>query len=214
MKYIETKDNVTKTYEIDFDEERLKKLMALLDEFCYIRKVGVRSVEAKFEDEAAKKIKGMVNHANLPVNEAYKIDRLVEGPFWYHGLPLDAYYHAIYKDSVDLVKELDFILEHKDDEELNDRCLKALEKINNYELSDEFLSFDVRVEKANIKLEESLAKKDMGLFDAMNNYASAVAEAKLNPNYDFNRLYELYQEVLKCIHYNLVEEVIRYNKTR
>ena len=214
MKYIETKDNVTKTYEIDFDEKRLKELMALLDEFCYIRKVGVRSVEAKYEDEAAKKIKGMVNHANLQVNEAYKIDRLVEGPFWYHGLPLDAYYHAIYKDSVDLVKELDFILENKDNEELNDRCLKALEKINNYELSDEFLSFDVRVEKANIKLEESLAKKDMGLFDAMNNYASAVAEAKLNPNYDFNRLYELYQEVLKCIHYNLVEEVIRYNKTR
>ena len=214
MKYIKTEDNVTKTYEIDFDEERLQKLMALLDEFCYIRKVGVRSVEAKYEDEAAKKIKGMVNHANLQVNEAYKIDRLVEGPFWYHGLPLDAYYHAIYKDSVDLVKELDFILENKDNEELNDRCLKALEKINNYELSDEFLSFDVRVEKANIKLEESLAKKDMGLFDAMNNYASAVAEAKLNPNYDFNRLYELYQEVLKCIHYNLVEEVIRYNKTR
>ena len=214
MKYIKTEDNVTKTYEIDFDEERLQELMALLDEFCYIRKVGVRSVEAKYEDEAAKKIKGMVNHANLQVNEAYKIDRLVEGPFWYHGLPLDAYYHAIYKDSVDLVKELDFILENKDNEELNDRCLKALEKINNYELSDEFLSFDVRVEKANIKLEESLAKKDMGLFDAMNNYASAVAEAKLNPNYDFNRLYELYQEVLKCIHYNLVEEVIRYNKTR
>ena len=214
MKYIKTEDNVTKTYEIDFDEERLQKLMALLDEFCYIRKVGVRSVEAKYEDEAAKKIKGMVNHANLQVNEAYKIDRLVEGPFWYHGLPLDAYYHAIYKDSVDLVKELDFILENKDNEELNDRCLKALEKINNYELSDEFLSFDVRVEKANIKLEENLAKKDMGLFDAMNNYASAVAEAKLNPNYDFNRLYELYQEVLKCIHYNLVEEVIRYNKTR
>ena len=214
MKYIETKDNVTKTYEIDFDEKRLKELMALLDEFCYIRKVGVRSVEAKYEDEAAKKIKGMVNHANLQVNEAYKIDRLVEGPFWYHGLPLDAYYHAIYKDSVDLVKELDYILENKDNEELNDRCLKALEKINNYELSDEFLSFDVRVEKANIKLEESLAKKDMGLFDAMNNFASAVAEAKLNPNYDFNRLYELYQEVLKCIHYNLVEEVIRYNKTR
>ena len=214
MKYIKTEDNVTKTYEIDFDEERLKELMALLDEFCYIRKVGVRSVEAKYEDEAAKKIKGMVNHANLQVNEAYKIDRLVEGPFWYHGLPLDAYYHAIYKDSVDLVKELDYILENKDNEELNDRCLKALDKINNYELSDEFLSFDVRVEKANIKLTESLAKKDMGLFDAMNNYASAVAEAKLNPNYDFNRLYELYQEVLKCIHYNLVEEVIRYNKTR
>ena len=214
MKYIKTEGNVTKTYEVIFDEEKLKELMASLDRNCYIRKVGVRSVEAKYEDEAAKKIKGMVNHANLQVNEAYKIDRLVEGPFWYHGLPLDAYYHAIYKDSVDLVKELDYILENKDNEELNDRCLKALEKINNYELSDDFLSFDVRVEKANIKLTESLAKKDMGLFDAMNNYASAVAEDKLNPNYDFNRLYELYQEVLKCIHYNLVEEVIRYNKTR
>ncbi len=214
MKYIKTEGNVTKTYEVIFDEEKLKELMASLDRNCYIRKVGVRTVEAKFEDEAAKKIKGMVNHANLPVNEAYKIDRLVEGPFWYHGLPLDAYYHAIYKDSVDLVKELDFILEHKDDEELNDRCLKALEKINNYELSDDFLSFDVRVEKANIKLTESLAKNDMSVVDAISNYASAVATARLNQNYDFYRLYELYQEVLTCIKYDLIEEVIKYNKTR
>ena len=39
MKYIKTEDNVTKTYEIDFDEEKLQELMVLLDEFCYIRKV-------------------------------------------------------------------------------------------------------------------------------------------------------------------------------
>lgn len=214
MKYIKTEDNVTKTYEVIFDEEKLQKLMALLDEFCYIRKVGIRKVEAHFKSEAEEKIKGMVNHANIPVNESYKIGELVQGPYWYHGLPLDAYYHAIYKDSTDLVKQLDYILANKDDDYLNDSCLNALDKINNYELSDEFLSFDVRVEKANIKLTESLEKKDMGLIDAMNDFASAVATARLNQNYDFNRLYELYQEVLKCIHYNLVEEVIKYNKTR
>ena len=82
----------------------------------------------------------------------------------------------------------------------NNPSSKVSAYLDNYNvLSDEFLSFDVRVEKANIKLEESLAKKDMGLFDAMNNYASAVAEAKLNPNYDFNRLSTGFFVVLRRI---------------
>ena len=212
MKYIKTEDNVTKTYEVLIDEERLKALMVLLDRDCYIRKVGNRSVKAHFRDEAEEKIKGMVNYANLPVNESYKLGELIRGPFWYHGLPLDANYQAIYKDSVELVKKLDFLLKEKDDEDYEEFVPSILDEINNYGTSDEFLSFDVRVEKADIKVSECLANNDIGLIDAIKEYSMAVATMKLNPNYDFDKLYALYQEVLKCFKYNLVEEKIKYTR--
>ena len=37
-------------------------------------------------------------------------------------------------------------------------------------------------------------------------------EAKLNPNYNYHRLAELYIEVLKCFKFNLVEENIKYTR--
>ena len=212
MKYIKQEDNVTKTFEVEFDMERIKELIALLDRDCYVRRVGEQMVPAKFRNEAEETIKGMVNKAGLPVNEVYKLGELTKGPFWYHGLPLDANYQAIYKDSVGLVKNLNFIFENQNDPFFYDYCVKALEEINDYGNSIDFVPFNARVEVANDKLDEQLKNKDENILDNIKEYAFAVVEAKLNPNYNFQRLAELYMEVLKCIKYRLVEETIRYTK--
>ena len=58
-----------------------------------------------------------------------------------------------------------------------------------------------------------LARKDPKVLDAIHTYIDKNIEAKLNEEYDFNMLYALYLEVLKCFNYKLIEEIRTY-KTR
>ena len=91
---------------------------------------------------------------------------------------------------------------------------KKIGELNNYSSSPDFIPFEKRLELATARINVAIAKKDKDLLDKLKEYANILIETKLNENYDFNKLNELYQEALKCFKYILVEETIKYNQTR
>lgn len=217
MKYIEQNDNRTCTYEIIVDEVRLKALMVLLDRDCYVKRVGMRMLDAYTKDEAAEKIKEVSNHAGILENIDFGGINLTENQVWYHGQPYEAHYEAVYKDSVDLVHWINYILENKDSKDQFDKeyCIKCFEDIKNYKNSIDFIPFEERVQVAENRLNEALLspnKENQNLLELVKNYGNTCIEARLNENYNYQRLAELYMDVLECFKFVLVEEVIRYKK--
>lgn len=215
MKYFEQNGNNTCTYEITIDETRLKELMVLLDRDCYVERVGMRMLEAYTKDDAIDKIKKVTNHAGVIENIDFDGIHLTENQGWYHGQPYDVNYEAVYKDSVDLVKCINFILENKDskDQFEIDYCMKCFENIKNYKNSIDFVPFEGRVQVAENRLNEALLtpnKANQNLLELVKTYGEACVEAKLNTNYNYQRLAELYLNVLECFKIVLVEEVTRY----
>ncbi len=215
MKYYEQNGNTTCTYEITIDETKLKELIVLLDRDCYVKRVSMRTLLAYTKDDAIKKIKKVTNHAGVIENIDFDGIYLTENPGWYHGREYDANYEAVYKDSVDLVRWINIILENKDSEEkfYIDYCLECFENIKNYENSIDFVTFEARAFAAENRLNAALLtpnKANQNLLALIKTYSKACIEAKLNKNYNYKRLKELYLNVLDCFKLVLVEKVTRY----
>ena len=88
-----------------------------------------------------------------------------------------------------------------------------MNELNDYPTSDHFIRFDVRAEKARIDVHAELAANNPNVIETIHTYIDRNIEAKLNENYDFNKLYAIYLEIMKCFKYELVEEKRSY-KTR
>ena len=88
-----------------------------------------------------------------------------------------------------------------------------MNELNDYPASEDFISFDVRAEKALMDVHAQLATNNPRVLETIHTYIDRNIEAKLNENYDFNKLYAIYLEVMKCFEYVLVEERRTY-KTR
>ena len=211
MNYIKKSDNLTQTFKVEVDIERLNSLLVLVDRDCYVRRFGkIILYEGAYNEKGAIEALGnKVNKANEKVNEVFKYEGFCEGPFWYHGLPYDIKYEAIYKDSIGLVNLINQILNHNQ-EDMDVTML--MNELNDYSGSNDFISFDVRAEKALMDMNALFARKDPKVLEAIHTYINRDIEAKLNENYDFNKLYTLYLEVMKCFKYVLVEEVRTYTR--
>jgi hypothetical protein len=212
MNYIKKSENLTQKFKVVVDTKRLKSLLVLLDKDCYVRRFGKRlDYEGAFNVKGAKEVlDNRVNLANQKVNEVYKFEGLCEGPFWYHGLPYDIKYEAIYRDSVNLVTIIKEILSNV---RKNTDVTMLMNELNDYPSSEDFISFDVRAEKALMDVHAQLATNNPRVLETIHTYIDRNIEAKLNENYDFNKLYAIYLEIMKCFKYELVEEKRTY-KTR
>ena len=210
MDVIVEKEDRLLLYEIEIDEERLKEVLAALDKECSVIKCGRRETEAFERSDAEKKISTMTNHAEEKQNLDYELKTVVEGQYWYHGLPKDAIYDAVYKCSPSIIHDIDVLLEYKDKDE--EFAKEILQRIFNYSYSEDFIPFEKRVEIADEKINKALNNNNEGLLNAIREYQAAIIMLKFNPNYDFNRLAELYKEVLNCFNKTLVEETIKYRK--
>jgi hypothetical protein len=206
---VETESRI-QTYEVVIDEERLKEVLASLDKECSVIKCGRRQTEAYDKPDAYKNISSMTNHAGEKENLDYEIKGIVEGQYWYHGLPKDAYYDAVYKCCTELVDDINIFYECKD--EYEDIAKEALQRILTNSYCEDFIPFEKRVEIAEAKINDAINNNNKGLLEAVREYQEAVVMLKFNPNYDFNRLAELYKEVLNCFNKILVEETIKYRK--
>jgi len=212
MYYIKKDGNLEQKFKVIVDTKKLKALLVLLDEECYVRRFGKKhySDGAFNERGAIEVLDNEVNNANQKVNEAYKVEGLCEGLYWHPGLPYDIKYEAIYKDSVYLVTIIKKILNSV---RRNADITMILNELENYQNSDDFVSFDVRSEKALMDFQAKLLANNPNVIEAIHAYIDRNIEAKLNENFNFNKLYAIYLEVKKCINYNLVEEKYTY-KTR
>jgi hypothetical protein len=201
MKYIKETKEGKQVYEVEIDVNRLMELMVSLDKDCYVRKFGKKTIEASNEVEVSKKIKEMVNHAGLKVNESFKL--LSSGRD--EGFAV-ATYKAVYKDSVLLVKYIEKLLAERDNSNYN--CSKDIDSIINYTQTIDFYAFNRRIE---LSAKRMLENGNDNNIDLLEEYISIQAEAMLNREYDFSRLYELYEDVLKCFEFTLVEKTSYYN---
>lgn len=210
MKYIEKTEDSKRIYEVEIDKKRIRELIVLLDRDCYIRRFGIcQTVSDSYsEDDATENIKNMVNNANLNVNEYFEVKNIYEGPYWYHGEPLDVDYEAIYRDSVLLV----YFLERLLDNQISD-CTGIINNIINYNQSIDFVPFLERVKLAEENFDRQQEKDSRQVIKLLKTYEAALIEAKLNENYNYERLYELHQEVLKCFNFTLVQETKNYKSS-
>ena len=211
MKYIKKDDNKESIYEVLIDENSLKELVKILDKYLSVTKYKEGMIPAYFVDEANKKLVSEKNNADIPVNILYEVNSLTSGPYWYNGKPLDASYSAISLESVGLVRIINSLIDYsKTDIDVT----TLINELDNYPLSDDFLPFDLRVEKEDIKLNELLKKNDKNVLQEIKVYLEKVIEAKLNNNYSFDLLHNIYEKVLYCIKYKLIEETKISGKTR
>ena len=207
MKYIEETEDSIRVYEVKIDEKRIRELIFLLDRDCYIRRFGIcyTTSDSYNEDDATENIKNMDNNASLNINEHFEVKDIYEGPYWYHGEPLDVDYEAIYRDSVLLVNYLESLLVNPPS-----NCTIEVNNIINYNQSIDFVPFLERVKFAEENFDRQQGKDSRQVIKLLKKYENALIEAKLNENYNYERLYELYQEVLKCFTFALVEERKNY----
>lgn len=215
MKYLEQNDNCTRTYEITVDEERLRELVILLDRDCSLKRVGMRMLSAYTRKDAIDKIKKVTNHAGVLENLDFGNINLTKNHGWYPGQEYDANYEAVYNDSVNLVYWIESLLEYKDinDEFFENLCIECYKDIINYKNSIDFVPFEERVKIAENRLNEALiSQSSENLLELTKAYANACIEAKLNKNYNYQRLAEIYIDVLSCFKLVLIEEVKRFNK--
>ena len=199
MEYTEKNDKVERVYEVTMDVDRLYELMTYLDRDCYVRRFGERVMEAPSEKEAIEKIEKLTNLGGLQVNEIYTLF-----PSRRDGSIVFVPYEAVYRDSVELVDYIKSFLRCYENN--YDDCNYAMKSLIKYTESIDFYPFEKRVELAANKMQI-----DLGY---IRNYMFSQAEAVLNKEYDFERLKELYQEVLKCFKLTLVEETRYYKSSK
>lgn len=204
MKYIEETEDSKRIYEVEMNEDRLNDLMAALDRDCYVMKFGKKTIMAYDKEEACKKIGEMRNHYKLRVNDNYEIISLDQHPGWYHGLPFQVTYEAVYKGSVMLVYYIEELIKENSKSD-NYNCTQYVNAIINYSEAIDFYPFEKRVEIA-----ANGGLKSNNFMEMLREYQSAQVESFLNKDYNFARLHELYQEVLKCFKFTLVEETQQY----
>ena len=199
MKYIEEKDGHKKIYEIYMDTDRLQMIIELLDRECSVIKYGIRYDEGYSEEDANNRISTITNHAGVPQNIDFKLISLTRDFYWYHGQPEDAKYEAVYRDSVELVGLLNYLISCKDSDK---DVTNYYDKLKNYHYSEDFMPFEKRLEIRNLDIMSSINNNNISLLKTVKDYGCAAIEARLNQNYNFNRLLELYQESMKSARWN------------
>ena len=209
MKYITKDENIVKEYELKFDEEKIKQLMALIDRNCYVLKHNRKIVFAKSIDEAIELIKNQTNFAGEKVNLDFGIISTKDSQE--DGLS-EVLYDAIYKDSVNLIHMLKYVIENKDSDNpfIINLCKSYLDDIYNYEDNIDLKPFNKRLDDACAKISAAVKDDNKGLVFAVDEYGKAVETIALNHDYNFDLLYYYYREILKCIDKELVTETINY----
>lgn len=196
MLYYEEDNN---TYEVEVDYNKLSKIAVLLDKDCFIIKHDIKSISAYSEDEAKNIIENQRNKAALKTNINYKILSIEEGLGWYHGNPYTVTYETIYRESIRLVSLIDSIFYSRN-------ITPIYKEIKEYGNSIDFMPYSKRVELANKKLDNALTSHNKSLLKVTKEFKNILLESKLNSNYNFKKLYALYQEVLSCFKLTLKNE--------
>lgn len=209
------KDNKDRkrVYEVKIDTDKLKEIIQKLDQECYVRLFGERKIEAYTIDEAKRIIKNLKLTDGVGEVETFKILALDTDALWYHGLPYTARYEAIYRRSCSLACDLHFLLNNHNERRYYNECLKRLIRLMGQDTSDYFETFKAKTKMASEQVDTARQNYVKGLIPALKAYGQAQIEEKLNDQYDYEKLKELYEEARECFKYVLIEDTIKYDSS-
>lgn len=207
MQIIKKEGNTESTYEIVYDEQVIRKLIADIIRNCSFRRKESHRIEARSEKELLKKIDSAVYWNDIKLYENVKNikQESVNDPFdyWRHGDPVPFSFEA---DTLCVPELATFLINLLEGKEINyDWFIKRKELSYKEEMLEALQTLDSEINQVSnfdtetkIRMLEELSKKAK--------YINSI------PNFDLNTLENYYSVAETNIKLELVQQIIRYRK--